>query len=216
MRTWKIWLVVIVFAAAFWACSSKKEEAVNFGQYEDGVYTNSYFGIRVPLPDTWFVMDDESRQALMQHGSKIVSGDDKNLKATLDAADLNSMNLLTAYEYPPGTAVETNPSIIMVVEKIGHLPGIKRGSDYHYHTKKLMAQSPLSVRYPNEIYEASIGGVPFDVLEIEYNVPQGTNLQKQYCAIMNNYALAIIITYQDDEGLRRLNDILAAIEFGSS
>jgi hypothetical protein len=215
MRTWKIWVVVIVFAAAFWACSSKKEEAVNFGQYEDGVYTNSYFGIRVPLPDTWFVMDDESRQALMQQGSKIVSGDNKNIKAVMDAADLKSMNLLAAYAHPPGSAVETNPSIIVVAEKIGHLPGIKRGSDYHYHTKKLMAQSPLSVSYPNEVYEKSIGGVPFDVMEIKYDVPQGANYQKQYCTTMKNYALLVIITYQDDDGLMRLDDILATIEFGT-
>ena len=215
MRTLKIWAVVMVMAAALSGCSSKKEEAVNFGQYTDGVYTNSYFGVRVPLPDAWFVMDDEARLALMQQGSKIVAGDNKNLKAVMDASDLNSMNLLTAYEHPPGSSVETNPSIIMVVEKIGHLPGIKRGSDYHYHTKKLMEQSALSVRFPNEIYEASIGGVPFDVLDIEYNVPQGQNLQKQYCTTMKKYALSIIITYQDDEGLQRLNDILSAIEFGS-
>lgn len=215
MRTWKIWVLLIVFAGSLSACSSKKEQAVNFGHYEDGAYTNSYFGIRVPLPETWYVMDDESRLALMQQGSKIVSGDNKNLKAVMDAADLNSMNLLTAYAHPPGSAVETNPSIIVVAEKIGHLPGIKRGSDYHYHTKKLMAQSPLSVSYPNEIYEKSLGGVSFDVMDINYNVPQGSNFQKQYCTTMKNYALAIIITYQDDEGLQRLDDILAAIEFGS-
>ena len=214
MKTWKFPALAAAFIIALTACSSKKEEAVSFGQYSEGAYTNSFFNIRVPLPETWYVMDDESRIALMKQGSKIVSGDNKNLKALLDASDMQSMNLLTAYQHPPGTAVESNPSIIIIAEKIDHMPGIKRGSDYHFHTKKLMEQSALSVNFPAEIYETTLSGVSFDVLDIDYNSPQSGNYQKQYCTTLKNYALLVIITYQDDEGQSRLEDILAGMELG--
>lgn len=214
MKAWKLPVIAIAVIITLSACGGKKEEAINFGQYSQGVYTNTYFNIRVPLPQEWYVMDDESRIKLMKQGSKIVSGDNKNLKALMSAADMQSMNMLTAYAHPPGTAVETNPSIIIIAEKIGHMPGIKRGSDYHFHTKKLMEQSALSVTFPAEIYEASIGGVAFDVLDIDYNLPQGSNFQRQYCTTMKNYALLVIITFQNDEGQSRLEDILAGIEFG--
>ena len=114
MKTWTLQALVFTLILTLFACSSKKEEAINFGQYSDGVYTNSYFNIRVSLPEAWYVMDDESRIAMMRKGAEIVSGDNKNLKALLDASDMQSMNLLTAYEHAPGTAVSSNPSIIVI------------------------------------------------------------------------------------------------------
>ena len=206
--------LVIVLFTALSACNNKKEEAINFGQYDGGVYTNSFFNIRVPLPEAWYVMDEESRKALMQQGAKVVSGSNKNLKAVLDASDLSSMNLLTAYAHPPGTTVEANPSIIVIAEKIGHMPGINRGSDYHFQTKKMMEQSALSVSYPTEVYATALGGLPFDVMEVGYILPQGTNFQKQYCTTMKDYALLVIITYRNEEDKTRLEDILSNIEFG--
>ena len=96
MKTWTLQALVFTLILTLLACSSKKEEAINFGQYSDGVYANSYFNIQVSLPEAWYVMDDESRIAMMRKGAEIVSGDNKNLKALLDASDMQSMNLLTA------------------------------------------------------------------------------------------------------------------------
>lgn len=214
MRSIKVLIVAVVLALVLGGCSSKKkDDAVSFGELKDNVYTNSFFNIEVTVPSAWFMMDDESRIELMKQGSKIVSGDNKNLKAVMDAADFQTMNLLTAYESAPGSAVSTNPSIMVIAEKIGHMPGIKRGSDYHFHTKQLMGQSALSVTFPSEIYEENLDGVSFDVMEIEIELPQGSNYQNQYCTVIKDYALLVIITFQDDEGLQQLKGLLQEIKF---
>lgn len=213
MKTIKLLILSIMLSLMLSGCGSKTKDAINFGEFNDGEYTNSYFNVQVSVPNHWFVMDDKSRIELMKQGSKIVSGDNKNLQAVMEAADLQTVNLLTAYETPPGSAVDSNPSIMVIAEKIGHMPGIKRGSDYHFHTKKLMGQSALSVSFPSDVYEEKLDGITFDVLELEISMPNGSNYQDQYCTIMKDYAFMVIITYQNDEGKDQLMALLNDIDF---
>ena len=214
MKKAKVWVFAgLIIATAFiTGCIDKK--AIDFGEFEDGYYSNSFFSLLLSVPDTWEVLDLESRMELMRRGGKAVAGDNRNLKAAIDAADLASLNLLTAYEYPPGTAVSSNPGIMLIAEKIKHAPGIKRGSDYHYQAKKLMKLSRMKVSYPEEIYETTIDGVSFDVMETEITLgPDLIVWQRQYATIMNGYALVVALTYQDDYGLEQLEEIVETISF---
>lgn len=214
MKIAKFWVLagLIITSAFIISCSDKK--AIDFGEFEDGFYINSFFNLMLSLPDTWEVLDLESRMELMKQGGKFVAGDNKNLKAAIDAADLKSLNLLTAYEYPPGSAVSSNPGIMLIAEKIKHAPGIRRGSDYHFQAKKLMKLSRMQVSYPEEIYETIIDGVSFDVMVTEITLGPGVVLwQRQYAAIMNDYALLVALTYQDEHGLGQLEEIVETITF---
>ena len=214
MKIAKFWVLagLIITSAFIISCSDKK--AIDFGEFEDGFYINSFFNLMLSLPDTWKVLDLESRMELMKQGGKFVAGDNKNLKAAIDAADLKSLNLLTAYEYPPGSAVSSNPGIMLIAEKIKHAPGIRRGSDYHFQAKKLMKLSRMQVSYPEEIYETIIDGVSFDVMVTEITLGPGVVLwQRQYATIMNDYALLVALTYQDEYGLGQLEEIIETITF---
>ena len=214
MKIAKFWVLagLIITSAFIISCSDKK--AIDFGEFEDGFYINSFFNLMLSLPDSWEVLDLESRMELMKQGGKFVAGDNKNLKAAIDAADLKSLNLLTAYEYPPGSAVSSNPGIMLIAEKIKHAPGIRRGSDYHFQAKKLMKLSRMQVSYPEEIYETIIDGVSFDVMVTEITLGPGVVLwQRQYAAIMNDYALLVALTYQDEYGLGQLEEIVETITF---
>lgn len=212
MKFVKYLLLMVILLLFNLGCSKQSEKAIDFGKFEGGTYSNTFFNLNVSIPDSWHVMDDESRIALMQRGTKIVAGDNKNLKATLNAANLKSLNLMTTSENPPGTPVSSNPSFILIAENIKHAPGIKRGSDYHYHTKKMMGESALEVSFPRDIYEETIDGRTFDVIEIMINMGNIKNYQKQYATIIKQYALLIIITYQDDEGLNKLEQILQTMK----
>ncbi|MFH2046882.1 MAG: hypothetical protein ABIK92_17265 [Pseudomonadota bacterium] len=194
-------------------CENNAQKAIDFGKYESGVYTNTYFKLKVKVPDSWYVMDDESRIELTRKGGKLVAGKDKNLNAVLEAADLNSVNLLFASEHPPGAPVASNPSLMLIAEKVKHVPGIVRGKDYHFHTKKMLAGSAVEVSYPKEIYEEQIDNISFDVLEIQIIMGENTILQKQYVTIMNGYAVLFGLTYTDDDGLKKLDEIISAIDF---
>ena len=188
--------------------SETAENAIDFGDFQDGVYNNTFFNLAIAIPEDWHVLDAETRNQIMRQGGKLIAGNNRNLKAAMNAADLDSLNLLAAYEYAPGTPVTSNPGIMIVAEKIKHMPGIRRGSDYHYHTKKMMRMSNINVSFPEEIYETSIDEVSFDVMEMQINMGQMSIMQKQYVTIMNGYALLVGLTYQDGEGLYKLEDIL--------
>ena len=203
------WLVSSVLIIG---CSDKK--AVDFGTFEAGNYTNTFFDLMLSIPDSWHVLDLESRMEIMKRGGEIVAGENKSLKAAIKAADLQSINLLTAYEHPPGAAVTTNPGIMLIAEKVMHAPGIKRGSDYHYHAKKLMKLSQMKVSYPKEIYEKTIDGVTFDIMETEITIGPGVVIrQRQYATIMKGYALMMALTYQDESGLNQLENIVNTLTF---
>ncbi|MGD9004871.1 MAG: hypothetical protein PVH94_10920, partial [Desulfobacterales bacterium] len=101
--------VWIFSSALLFSCSDKK--AIDFGTFEAGTYSNSFFDLALSIPDSWHVLDMESRLEIMKRGGEIVAGDNKSLKAAIKTADLQSINLLTAYEHPPGASVATNPGI---------------------------------------------------------------------------------------------------------
>lgn len=203
---------LIITSVFIITCSDKK--TIDLGEFESGVYSNSFFDLVLSLPDSWHVLDLESRMEIMKRGGKIVAGDNKRLKAAIDTADQKSLNLLTAYESPPGAAVSNNPGIMLIAEKVNHAPGIKRGSDYYFHAKKLMKLGRLKVSYPKEIYEMVLGGVAFDVMETEITLGPGVVIrQRQYATIMNEYALLVALIYQDEKGLGRLEEIVETITF---
>ena len=203
--------IVLLLAAGLWGCdllSETADNAIDFGEYVDGVYSNTFFNLAIAIPEDWHVLDAEARSQLMRQGGKLMAGNNRNLKAALKAADLDSLNLLAAYEHAPGAPVTSNPGIMIIAEKIKHMPGIKRGSDYHYHTKKMMRMSNINVAFPEEIYETSIDDVSFDVMEMQINMGHMSIMQRQYVTIMNGYALLVGLTYQDGDGLYQLEDIL--------
>ena len=205
-------LVFTYFLLFNLGCNNDSNKAIDFGKFEKGTYSNSFFNLNVSIPESWYVMDDESRIALMQKSKKVAAGDDKNLNAALNAVDLQNLNLLTAYEQAPGAPVSTNPSFIILAENIKHVPGITKGSDYHFHSKKMMESSQMDVLFPKDVYEETINGKTFEVMDIEINMGSVKNIQKQYARIIDRYALLIVITYQDDDGLNKLEQILKTIK----
>ena len=202
----------ILSSALIISWSDKK--AIDFGMFESGNYSNTFFNLMLSIPDSWHVLDQEARLEIMKRGGEIVAGDNKSLKAVIKAADLQSINLLTAYEHPPGAAVSTNPGIMLIAEKVTHAPGIKKGSDYHYHAKKLMKMSRMKVSYPQEIYEKTIDGVSFDIMETEITMGPGVVIRQiQYATIMKGYALLMALTFQDESGHSQLEEIVETLTF---
>ena len=129
-------------------CNSQNNpEGFDFGKIEDGFYQNSYFGFEIGIPDGWIVQSQEQRQNMMKVSKEIVAGDNENLKAVINASEINSANLLSVFQYEIGSPVDFNPNINIIVENIQLSPGIKNGSDYLYQVRKLMMQSNL--KYDN-------------------------------------------------------------------
>jgi len=208
-------LVSVMLAAGFIfssGCREKASEEVDLGSFSGSVYRNNYFGMTITIPSDWSIQDSKSMQAVMDLGKKVIDKDDKNLKAVMEASKFQTVNLFAVFRHPLGSPVPFNPNLICMAERVRHMPGIKRGKDYHFHTRKLLGSS-LNVIFPKEIYTETFGGIEFDVLYSETNFGTIFAKQKQYAAIMKGYALIIVSTFADDAQEAALNKILKTLSF---
>ena len=214
MRYKKFWVLAAVVMALFMivACGKKKPDKPEFGTVEDGIYKNKYFGMTATIPEGWHVAGRESIKKMQDQAKEITAGDDEGLKATLDAAELTSVQLLSIFKHPPGTPVDFNPNLQATAEKVD-LPGVKKGRDYLFHAKNLMKRNQIPFEFPNEIYSKNIGGVEFDVLEAEIRAGNLVVYQKYFAVMAKGYALSMVISFASDEGEAELTDFLNTFQF---
>ncbi len=52
-----------------------------------------------------------------------------------------------------------------------------------------------------------------DIIQIQIVMGNNTIRQKQYAAITNGYAVLFGLTYTDDMGLEKLNEIIRVVDF---
>jgi len=214
MKLIKLAAIVMLTAGFIFSsgCQEKASEEVDRGSFSGSVYRNDYFGMTITIPSDWSIQDSKSMQAVMDLGKKVIDKDDKNLKAVMEASKFQTVNLFAVFQHPLGSPVPFNPNLICMAERVRHMPGIKRGKDYHFHTRKLLGSS-LNVKFPKEIYTETFGGVEFDVLYSETNFGTILAKQKQYAAIIKGYALIIVTTFADDDQDAALNKILKTLDF---
>ncbi|NIM15265.1 MAG: hypothetical protein GTO45_25140 [Candidatus Aminicenantes bacterium] len=216
MRSFRLSIAgVLVVAAGIAAltltgCQKKVSEEVDQGTIENSVYHNNYFGMSITIPDDWSVLDKKQMEMIANMGKQMVSRDSKKI---IEAAEPQSITLLGVFKHPLGTPVPFNPNFMCVAERVRHLPGINRGRDYHYHSRKLMKTSGINIKIVGEIYSETHGGVAFDVMSTEMRLGGTVILQKQYAAIRKGYALLFVISYSTPEQEKLLGNILDTLTF---
>ena len=209
-------LLIVHLAACFifpTGCREKASEEVDRGAFSGSVYRNNYFGMTITIPSDWSIQDSKSMQTLKDLGKKALDKDDKNLKAVMDASEFQTVNLFSVFQHPLGSPVPFNPNLICMAERVRHMPGIKRGKDYHFHTRKLLESSQMNVKFPEEIYTETFGDVEFDVLYSETSFGTMSVKQKQYGTIMKGYVLLIVSTFANDDQETTLDEILKTLTF---
>lgn len=204
--------LILALAVFTFGCRKKATEEVDFGTFTNAVFTNQYFGVTLTVPQDWSIQDQEARDRLAKMGTAAIVGDDKTMKATLKAAQQQTVNMFSVFQHPLGTPVAFNPSVIGVAERVRDLPGIKRGSDYHFQVKKMMESGQMKVSFPRESYTALLGGVEFDVLDQEIEVRGKVIKQRYFTIIKKGYALSFATTFTTDKeeaATRKVLDTLA-------
>ena len=209
----RICVFAVVCIALLAGCGKKASEEIDFGVVENSIYRNNYFGLSMKIPTGWSVQDEAAKQKIADLGKKVIAGDDKNLNAMLKASELQVVNLLAMYKHPIGTPVSFNPNIMCLAERVRHMPGIKRGKDYHYHSKKILQSGQIKVSFPKDIYTERIAGVDFDVMTLQMSVAGQTARQKMYTTIMKGYALSISVSFATDEEESELQKVLESVHF---
>jgi hypothetical protein len=194
-------------------CQEKASEEVDQGAFSGSVYRNNYFGLTITIPSDWSIQDSKSMQDIKNLGKNVLDKDDKNLKAVMEASEFQTVSLFAVFRHPLGSPIPFNPNLMCMAERVRHMPGIKRGKDYHFHTRKLLESSHMSVNFPKEIYTETLGGVEFDVLYSETSLGTMLVKQKQYGAVIKGYVLLIVTTFADENQEATLDEILKTLSF---
>lgn len=181
----------------------------DYGHIENSKYVNSYFDFEITIPNDWIVQTKEQMDNLAKIGSELVAGDDTKLKASIKASEINTANLLAVYQYEQGSAVEYNPSFVIVVENHINSPGIKTGSDLLFQSRRLLEQSQFKYDYIDEVFAKEIiNGTEFYAMNAEINY-MGLNVKQiYYSTIVNRFSFNVIISFVNDQ--QRL-DLLKSI-----
>lgn len=205
-------LTVLIFSCG--PNGDGKPTGFDYGHVENSTYVNSFFGVELKLPTDWIVQSKEEIDKMAETGKDVIAGDNKSLKAAIDAAEINTANLLSVFKYEVGTAVEFNPNFMLVAENLKHAPGIKNGSDYLFQSRKILKQSQIQYESIDENFEkVMLNGHEFYTMNtlIDY---MGVKIQQRYYStIQNGFCLSAIISYTGDEQKKELEALINSLEF---
>jgi len=204
---------IIVLAVLLIGCGKKAANEIDFGAFNHSVYTNNYFGLAVTIPADWSIQDQEEQRRIMKLGGNLLAGEDKNLKTLMKAGELKTVNLFAAFKYPVGTPVTFNPSVMALAEKVGQLPGLKRGKDYLFFVRQTLESGQVQVSFPKDIYTERLDGVDFDVMESVITIRKITVKQKYYATLIKGYALSFIVSFANDDEESSAQKILNTVTF---
>jgi hypothetical protein len=194
-------LLVIILLSIFPNCPANAQSTdFDYGNIEQNIYKNKYFGIEITLPQDWVIQSREEIDNIMKTGKNLVAGDDAKMKAVIKASEVNSANLLTVFKYEIGSAVEYNPNMSMITENIKNFPGIKSGKDYLFHARKFMEQSQFKYdSLDSEFTKENINGIEFYKMNVEISYMKIKIKQVYYSSVINKFSLNFIISYISDE-----------------
>jgi hypothetical protein len=215
MRGFKIVLCIAVLAGVFIfsGCQKSASQEVDPGTYQGSVYTNNYFGMTVTMPDNWSIQDEKAMEMIMGMGRKAAASGDKGFERELEMSESLSANIFAVFKHPLGTPVPFNPNLLCLAEQVRHAPGIKRGSDYHYQSRKNIERTQVNIKVTGEIYPVTLGGVEFDVMPSEVKL-QGMRIQQRaYATIRKGYALLFIMSFIEEAQAKELEQILDTVTF---
>lgn len=217
----KLSIIVLIIMQCFYALAdndqaakTKKTYPFNYGVLTDSAYSNPYFGIHLQFPADWIIQNKTQIQNIFEIGKKAIEFNDEASNKYMESIDVNSMTLLMLAKYEYGSPVEFNPSLILMAENIINFPGIKKGSDYHFHLTKLLKESNLDMEVVNSDDSIPTNKHTFYVLECVRNA-SGIHLE-YYTAIINKFAVSFVIAYKEDDDKNRLLKIIHSLKFDKS
>ena len=186
----------------------------DFGRIEDNIYTNAFFNMKMTLPTDWVVQSEQETEEVMEEGRKLIAGNDKNLESVIKASEVNTANLFMIYEYELGSAVDYNPSLLLIAENLRNAPGIRTGADYLFHARKFLAHAEVQYDHIDEEFgEVDISGVPFHLMNTNINYLGNDIKQRYYSTVLHGFSLNMIITYVDDEQRAELEKSINSLTF---
>ena len=203
----------LAIAASINNVNGQKERSFDLGTLEDGTYSNEYFDFNMTFPRNWAAEIDKN-QAFVEKGLEVFEDELKKDRIYFDPKDVEMAILVTISKYAMGTAVDFNPNILIMVENVAKVPGIKTGADYLFNVKKLLKYTGAKSKVKGSKFEEhNFGGKTFHSM-ITKNKLQGIKYKQVfYTTILNDFAFCILCTYKEKDQLEELLTIVNTTQF---
>ena len=213
MRVGMTWLsLALLMIALFGGCNrSKPAEEIGLGSLDGKTYSHQHFNFQITFPDDWYIMGEAEQKELMEAGKRFATSGNKQLEAAAQAAESQTLTLVSAFQHPPGTPVPSNSNIIIMAERVAHAPGIKSGADYLAHMQNTLRQTGMQPQFQPVERNQPVGSLTMDVLPMEMNVMLQTVRQRHHATRIKDYVLVIAVSHAGEEDLRELTEILNTI-----
>ena len=210
----KVFTISIFLIFTISCSNNSKPKDFDYGKVENDRYVNSYFDLELNLPSHWIVQTKEQTENLSKRGKELIAGDNKNMKAVFKASEINTANLIAAFQYEVGSAVDYNPSFMLVAENLKGFPGIKTGSDYLFQTRKLMKQSQFQYdSIDDEFKKIIINNQEYYLMNTSVSYAGYTIRQEYYSTLKDGFCISAIISYNDDEQKSVLKKVINSMKF---
>jgi len=209
-HNWIITLVLLVLAG----CTAAEDGKDALTQSKDNKhFYNKQFDLSVEKPEGWYSQSAQEALLLQTQGSAAMSGEDKNLKAVLDASVKSTLTLFSFFQVPPGTPGVNNPNVVSTAEYILAFPGIKSGCDYLASMKQLIERSQVQIQFDEGCHVRQVGESRFGVVNGQTLVGENTVVHQRFWACRKgDHAIGVVQTYYDDATEKATTDLINTIK----
>ena len=187
-------------------------ETDEFGDVSGRTYSNSVYGFRITVPETWLISGRDFEDVVRSSGYDISLKAPDNLsgasKLQVEKALERVKVLLTAYRSMPGS---TDNAILRVsVEDLRTTPAVKDAVDYFDLMRSQFAvmKLPADFKY-SETQAEKLGPKQFAFLDTSSNAGK----KRMYATVRNGYALMFTLSYAKPEDLAAIRQILSTGNF---
>lgn len=180
---------------------------------DNKTYTNDYFQMTVQKPDGWYAQNAEEAAAGQKEGGKMLAGNDKNMKAAMEASQDTTKQLFGFFEVPRGTPGKMNPNVLSAAEDIKSSPGVKTGCDYLALMKDIIKKSQVTYDFEEKCETKTINGTVFGVTSGKMTIGNQVVKQRYYAVIRGSHAISVIETFFDSESEAKVGKIIETLKF---
>lgn len=207
-------VALIGIISSFISCTNSSIPShFDYGQVTENVYSNSFFNLKMNIPESWVVQSEEQKAAILSLGKDLMEQKNSDLKDIIEVSEVNSAYLLMVFEDEVGASLEYNSNFLLVAENLQLNPGIKSGEGYLFHTKKMFKQANLGYSFKGDFQQEMINNQEFYSMKLSQDYLGQSIQQTYYSTISNGFALTLIVSFLSPEQEVELDNVVQSITF---
>jgi len=199
----------------FISCKQGIPENFDYGSIANNTYSNSFFDMRVTIPEAWDIQTASEMATSAKKGGEILAGDNSIKKQKIEAAQINTANLLHAYKFEAGTPTEEfNINVNIMAENIANNDQINDVDDFIGSLKEsLQNNGQFTANFAKKRSNQTIGGKTFRVQDVELILGDLIVNQRYYISEINGFCFCIVTSFINEEGEQELESVIKTMKF---